>query len=542
MANDSRGRSWSRDRDQSVKISDLEQPHDREIEAELLSSLIRNPDAIHEVSFILKSPEQFFADSHRAIYRALLELNIEGRSPNMVELSQRLRQNGDLDKRVSAAQVGELVSRAPTSVLALDLARFVNNYAQLRALQQVGVEAALEATKDSTKPANLLNSMQEQLLKLGSDGPQREVAILQTALAESLERFKTAYENRKHNRITAVSSGYRALDDITGGWDKSELIILAARPAMGKTALALNFVMNAVRNSISGPHPAVFFSLEMSKEQLAGRIWASEAKVDSTKIRDGNVSPDDHSKLLAAIERLKDLKLFIDDTPSITVSEIIRKSRQLKQMYDIQVVVIDYLQLISASSMNRNANREQVISEISRGLKILAKDLDIPVIALAQLNRGVEKREKKRPILSDLRESGAIEQDADIIMFIHREKYYEQLENKQSDEDDGFAPFEDDDGAEVATIVVAKNRSGATGDVELLFDKGASLFLNLNEIPPPDEADFPAYVLGQQPGPAGPPGGQPPPYEPGMDGPPMPDHDEHLSPAMESLGLDGDDF
>ena len=304
---------------------------------------------------------------------------------------------------------------------------------------------------------DIMEGAEKKIFNIMQEKNQKGYAPIKDVLVESFTKLEELYNRKQH--ITGVPSGFTELDYRTAGFHGSELILIAARPAMGKTAFALNIATNA---AVKANVPVAVFSLEMSKEQLVNRILCSESMVDSNKVRTGKLEEDDWTKLAGAIGPLSEAEIFIDDTPGINITEIRAKCRKLKLEKNIGMVVIDYLQLIQGSN-KRGGSREQEISEISRSLKILAKELDVPVIALSQLSRAAEQRPDHRPMLSDLRESGAIEQDADIVMFLYRDDYYNQDSEKK----------------DIAEIIIAKHRGGSTGTVELLWLGSYTKFVNL---------------------------------------------------------------
>ena len=318
------------------------------------------------------------------------------------------------------------------------------------------IELGYDPTEDVS---DIMEGAEKKIFNIMQNNDKKSYSPIKDILVDSFTQLEELYNRKQH--ITGVPSGFTELDYKTAGFHGSDLVLIAARPAMGKSAFALNIATNA---AVRGNVPVVIFSLEMSKEQMVNRILCSEAMVDSNKVRTGKLEEDDWTKLAGSIGPLSDAEIYIDDTPGISVMEIRAKCRKLKLEKNIGMVVIDYLQLVQGSN-KRNGSREQEISEISRSLKILAKELNVPVIALSQLSRAVEQRPDHRPMLSDLRESGAIEQDADIVIFLYRDDYY----NKDSEKKD------------IAEVIIAKHRGGSLGTVELLWLGSYTKFVNLEK-------------------------------------------------------------
>lgn len=415
--------------------------YDIETEKKLLASLmLKGGEAVGECP--LKAAD-FFRPEHRIIYSTLRRLNANGVVIDVSVLKSELERR---DVPIDSGYVLGLSELEYTTVRAGWYAKNLKELANLRRLVDVGRELADDAIGMRGTSAELAAKVEERLAK---ETPVEEAESLAEILKKTYENLQNHWAN---GGALGLSTGMQTLNKLTGGFRKSDLIILAARPSMGKTALALNFATFAARR-----HRVLLFSLEMSKMQLAERQLASKSRIPATKIREGNLNKKELSRLTGAMEELSDYNLEVDDTRTVNLFELKRRARRAKRL-GLDLIVIDYLQLIVGSKEYRG-NRVQEISEISRGLKGIAGELEVPVLALSQLSRSVESRMDKRPLLSDLRESGSIEQDADIVMFLYREEYY----NRNAD-------------AEEAEIIVAKNRNGATGHVNLLFDKECQIF------------------------------------------------------------------
>ncbi len=503
-------------------------PFDEAAEQAVLGAiLLDSRRAMRDVATTLRA-EDFYRESHRAIYRAMLSLDEDNRPVDIVLLADRLRAMSALEIAGGGAYLSRLGASAPSVATIGHYATIVRDRALLRRLAAFARETADRANAgDVDDVGALVDDVAQQALHLAEAGTASSVVRLFEALEPAIKAAEKLAQSGNRGGITGVASGYPVLDKKTAGWQPSDLIILAARPGMGKTAFALNMLTNAARHR-SGPTPGVIFSLEMSKEQLATRIWCATSRVPLENLRSGNISHDQFTQLYDGVVELRDLPIFIDDTGQITVAEMARKCRQLKHEHGIGMIMIDYLQLMGSSTANKNANREQQISEISRTLKGLAKELDVPIIALSQLNRGVEQRGDKRPVLSDLRESGAIEQDADIIVFLYRDAYYRAMGAGPGGRGDGppdptvnIAPVDPSEPS-VTEVILAKHRSGSTGKVELLFHPRYTLFASLlpDGPPPPGDDQAPPYA-DRAPAPV--PGYAPPP--PDDDAPPPGDDD-----------------
>ena len=431
-------------------------PHDIEAEQAILGSMLTDRDAVISAIEVLK-PDDFYREDNKIIYEAILNLYNRSEPIDVITVRAELETMGKIDNVGGLEYLVELPDKVPTTANSMKYIKIVEEKSSLRKLIKTANEI-IELGYDPTEDVDdIMESAEKKIFNIMQDKDQKGYSPLKDVLVESFTKLEELYNRKQH--ITGVPSGFIDLDYRTAGFHGSELILIAARPAMGKTAFALNIASNA---ALRANVPVAVFSLEMSKEQLVNRILSSESMVDSNKIRRGKLDEEDWSKLAETIGPLSEGEMYIDDTPGINIMEIRAKCRKLKIEKNIGLVVIDYLQLIQGTG-RRNGSREQEISEISRSLKILAKEIDVPVIALSQLSRAAEQRPDHRPMLSDLRESGAIEQDADIVMFLYRDDYYNQDSEKKG----------------IAEVILAKHRGGSTGTVDLRWIGNYTKFVNL---------------------------------------------------------------
>ena len=431
-------------------------PHDIEAEQAVIGSMLTDRDAVMAAVEKLK-PDSFYREDNKSIFEAIVNLYNKSDPIDLVTVKDELTSMGLFEKVGGMEYLVLLPDKVPTTANAQKYIDIVQEKAILRNLIKTANEI-IELGYDNTENVeDIMNSAEKKIFDLIQDKNRNGYTPIKDVLIESFNKLEELYNQK--TRITGIPTGFADLDYITAGLHGSDLILVAARPAMGKSAFALNIAANA---ALRAKVPVAIFNLEMSKEQLVDRILCSEAMVDSNKVRTGKLEEDDWSKLASVVGPLSDSNIYIDDTPGISVMEIRTRCRKLKIEKDIGLVVIDYLQLVQGSS-KKNGSREQEIAEISRSLKILAKELNVPVIALSQLSRAVEQRPDHRPMLSDLRESGSIEQDADIVMFLYRDDYY----NKDSEEKD------------ISEVIVAKHRAGSTGTVKLLWMGNYTKFANL---------------------------------------------------------------
>ena len=430
-------------------------PHDIDAEQAVLGSMLTDKEAVNAAIESLKE-DAFYRDDNRIIFQAIVNLYSKSEPIDIITLKDELESMDKFEQVGGYEYLASLPDKVPTTANVQKYIKIVEEKSILRNLIKTANEI-IELGYDPTEDVeDIMDGAEKKIFDIMQSKNQKGYTPIKDVLVESFTKLEELYNRKQH--ITGVPTGFAELDYKTAGLHGSELILVAARPAMGKTAFALNLATNA---ALRGNAPVAIFSLEMSKDQLVNRILCSEAMVDSNKVRTGKLDEDDWVKLAGAIGPLSEAEMYIDDTPGISVMEIRTKCRKLKMEKNIGLVVIDYLQLVQGNK--RTASREQEISEISRSLKILAKEINVPVIALSQLSRAVEQRPDHRPMLSDLRESGAIEQDADIVMFLYRDDYY----NKESEKKD------------ISEVIIAKQRGGQTGTVELLWMGNYTKFVNL---------------------------------------------------------------
>ncbi len=434
-------------------------PHSIEAEQAVLGGLLLSPERFDLIDGKLQ-PEEFFNRAYAAVFAAMCELRKHGKPIDLLMLREELEQRGQIDVVGGTAGLTALVDAIPTAAHVEYYAGIVSGRAALRRLISSCSEIIEKATALANPPEDILEHAETTIFAVTARGNAGEVESVSQVLKstwEKIEKFQNA-----HGNVTGVPTGFYELDEMLTGLHEDEFIIVAGRPSMGKSTFTLNLLRHI---SVNEGLPAVFFTLEMSGENIVQNMLCSMAHVDAQRMRKMTLSQEDHSHLIMASDTLMQAPVWIDDTPSISLSQLRGKARRLKASHDIQIVFIDYMQLMMASSLAQRRSREQEISEISRGLKGLAKELGIPVIALSQLNRSPEGRNDKRPILSDLRESGAIEQDADVVLLLHRPEYYD----RENDEVKG-----------IAEVIVAKQRNGPTGKVELAFIGSQLRFENLS--------------------------------------------------------------
>lgn len=431
-------------------------PHNEDAEQSLLGAILLDNRVLDELLSRI-SVEDFYRESHRHIFRAMSDLHRRSEPVDVITLADHLAAEDRLEAVGGPSFLARLSNVVPSAANAAQYGEIVRRKAALRKFIATADSLVQDAYADVSDVTEFMDDVERQLFAITQSGVKKDYASMREVIQSAFTQIEALYNKSEH--ITGVPSGFTDLDELTAGWQKSDLIIVAARPAMGKTSFTLNM---AAHSAISRGVPCAFFSLEMSNEQLAIRLLCSEARVDQSKLRRGNLNDQEWAKLIKAAGTLSEAQIFLDDTPALPIMEFRSKCRRLKAEHDIGVIFIDYLQLMRGSG-GANSNREQEISEISRNLKAVAKELDVPVIALAQLNRGVESRADKRPMMSDLRESGAIEQDADIITFIYRDEVYN--------------PDSEDKG--VAEIIIGKHRNGSIGSVKLRFFGPITRFENL---------------------------------------------------------------
>ena len=440
-----------------------EMPHSIEAEQSILGAMLVYPSLVRTVVDQDLHAEEFYVEAHQRIFGCMMDLHENGQNVDVTTLITRLNDTSQLELVGGADYVIKLSDSAVSSANGVFYIDIIKQRYHLRRLIETAEKIAEEGFDSSSSLDDVLDHAEKEILEVTRSRRASEFQSSKEVVSRVIKELVALRESDNH--ITGVRTGYQDLDRMTNGFQRGDLIILAARPAMGKTALALNLGMyTALRN----PGAVAFFSLEMPAESLMKRLLSAKSQVEGNKLRGGNISDDELNRLNEAGNELGAAKIFIDDSASIKVSQIFSKCRKLMSEYGLSLIVIDYLQLISGSGRGGGDNRQQEVSEISRNLKILAKEMNCPVIALSQLSRSVEQRTDKQPMLSDLRESGAIEQDADIVMFLYREDYYKKTSEQE----------ERSDINEVVDLNLAKHRNGSVGHVSLVFNKSISAFYN----------------------------------------------------------------
>ena len=440
-----------------------ELPHSIEAEQSILGAMLVYPSLVRMAIDQDLHAEEFYVEAHQRIYRCMMDLVDSGQSVDITTLITRLNDTEQLALAGGADYVIKLSDSAVSSANGIFYIDIIKERYHLRRLIETAEQIAEEGFDTGSSLDEVLDHAEKEILEVTRSRRVSEFQSSKEVVSRVIKELVALRESDNH--ITGVRTGYQDLDRMTNGFQRGDLIILAARPAMGKTALALNLGMyTALRN----PGAVAFFSLEMPADSLMKRLLSAKSQVEGNKLRGGNITDEELNRLNEAGNELGAAKIFIDDSASIKVSQIFSKCRKLMSEHGLSLIVIDYLQLISGSGRNSGDNRQQEVSEISRNLKILAKEMNCPVIALSQLSRSVEQRNDKQPMLSDLRESGAIEQDADIVMFLYREDYYKK-------------PGEQEERADVNEVVdlnLAKHRNGSVGHISLVFNKSISAFYN----------------------------------------------------------------
>ncbi len=431
-------------------------PHDIEAEQAILGSMLIDKDAVINAIEVLKE-EDFYREDNKTIYSAMLSLYARSEPIDIITVKSELTQIGKFETVGGLEYLASLPDKVPVVSNIENYIQIVEEKSILRKLIKASNEISQMGYDQTEETECIMDVAEKKIFDIMQNRNTKGYTPIKEVLINAIDELEKLYNHK--GGITGIATGFIDLDRITAGLHNSDLVLIAARPAMGKSAFALNIASHvAIREKV----PVAVFNLEMSKEQLGSRILCSEAMVDSNKVRTGNIEEEDWIKLVSAVGPLSEAEIYIDDTPGISISEIRAKCRKMKLEKNIGLIIIDYLQLIQGTG-KKNASREQEISEISRSLKILAKELDVPVIALSQLSRAAEQRTDHKPMLSDLRESGAIEQDADIVMFIYREDYYNPDTERKN----------------IAEIILAKHRAGATGTVELMWLGSYTKFVNL---------------------------------------------------------------
>lgn len=432
-------------------------PQNLDAEMSLLGAVLIDEETLADISEFVK-PHDFYDKRHGLIYDAMIRLYEKHKPVDLLTLTDELKKKNDIETIGGSAYLTELTNYVPTAAHAGAYAELVSQKAIRRRLIKASAEISEISYDEEQSTEELLQKAEAELFSVSDQSLKQDLVAIETILTDSFDRMEELHRNK--GALRGVRTGYRDLDNMTAGLQRSDLIILAARPAMGKTTLVTNLAYNV---ATIAKQPVLFFSLEMSKEQLVDRMLADASGVDAWNIRTGNLSDDDFSKLSDAMGEMAEAPIFIDDTPGVTTLEMRTKARRIAHEQPLGLIIIDYLQLMQGSGRS-DGNRVQEVSEISRGLKLVARELNVPVIALSQLSRSVETRSPQIPQLSDLRESGSIEQDADIVMFIYREAYYNPETEREN----------------ITDLIIAKHRNGPTGKVELFFHPERLRFMSLD--------------------------------------------------------------
>ena len=468
MAENNSNKRRQKPKEQAPIIADIGkvQPQARELEEAVLGALMLEKDSYSIISDILK-PDSFYDETHQIIYQAIVHLAVRQAPIDMLTVIEELRKEGNLDRVGGPVYIAQLTEKVASAANIEFHARIIAQKYLARELISFSSNVTQKAFDETSDVDDLMQEAESKLFEISQRNVKKDVTQIDPVIKEAIKLVEIA--GSRPEGLSGLQTGFDRLDKITSGWQNSDLVIIAARPAMGKTAFVLSMAKNM---AVSFNYPVALFSLEMSNVQLVNRLIVNTCEIPGEKIKNGQLEPYEWEQLDFKIKELYGAPLYVDDTPSLSVFELRTKARRLVREHGIKIIIIDYLQLMNASGMNFGS-REQEVSTISRSLKGLAKELNIPIIALSQLNRGVESRtgsEGKRPQLSDLRESGAIEQDADMVCFIHRPEYYKI--------------FEDDRGNSLlglAEIIIAKHRNGATGDVQLRFKSEFARFENIED-------------------------------------------------------------
>ncbi|MDY2637955.1 MAG: replicative DNA helicase [Phascolarctobacterium sp.] len=441
-------------------------PQNIEAEQSVLGAMLIDKEAIAKVTEILNM-DDFYREAHRVIFGAMLELYNKNEAVDLITVTDILRRDNKLEDVGGIAYITSLANVVLTAANVKYHAEIVAEKSVLRQLVKVSTEIAAMGYEANDEVGVLLDTAESRILEISNRKKKADFTPISAVLMDSVQSIEKLLNNK--GGLTGIPTGFNDLDKLTSGLHPSDFIILAARPSMGKTALALNIVQNVALRAhkrVGGdPRSVAFFSLEMSKEQLVNRMLCAEANIDSQRLRVGEMNDKDWDALWAACDTMSKAKIYIDDTAGITVMDMRSRARRLKAEHGLDLIVVDYLQLMQGSGKrNTSGDRQQEVSEISRSLKALARELDVPVLALSQLSRGVEARQVKRPMLSDLRESGSLEQDADIVAFLYREDYYNpETENKHTE------------------LIIAKHRNGPVDTVNLFFHKQFTKFVGFTK-------------------------------------------------------------
>lgn len=442
-----------------AKAIDKIPPQSMDAEQSVLGALLLDKDAIIKVVDIL-TPEDFYKDAHGKIFQAVFSLYEKRMPVDVVTLTDQLEKSNQLEEVGGASYLTTLANMVPSATRVAHYAQIVQQKATLRRLIQAASNTLELGYREEKDIEVVLDEAEKNIFAVSKKFLKQSFVPVKDILTESFERIDSLHKHK--GTIRGVPTGFDDLDNILGGLQNSDLIILAGRPSMGKSSLVSSFILNA---AVQAKIPVGFFSLEMSKEQVVDRFLCSQAGVDSWKLRTGNLEEDDFPKIGHAMGVLSEAPIYIDDTTNVSPIEIRTKSRRLQSEHGLGLIIIDYLQMMHSTSRRSAESRVQEVSEISRLLKGIARELNVPVIAVSQLSRAVEHRDKKIPQLSDLRESGSLEQDADVVLFLYREEYYEKETDKKG----------------ITSILIKKHRNGPTGEIELYFIQNQMRFTNLEK-------------------------------------------------------------
>lgn len=452
------------------QLIDQQPPHSDEAERAVLGGIFLNADTLPDAQEYVTA-DDFYKKAHRLLFQAMTDLQDNGTAIDTVTVSDYLDNHNNLDDIGGVGYITDLVAATPIASNVVYYAKIVQQKSTLRKLISTAKNIASRSYTEQDDVEGLVEDAERQIMDVSENRNQAGFKQIKDVLNQAMAQIDQLYQNDQ--AITGLPTGFRDLDKITTGLHEDEMIILAARPAVGKTAFALNIAQNVGTKTDKS---VAIFSLEMGAEQLVNRMLCSEGSIDANHLRTGQLNEEEWQNLIIAMGSLSKAKIYMDDTPGIRMAEIRAKCRRLaREQGDLGLIIIDYLQLIEGSGQE---NRQQEVSAVSRQLKKLAKELHVPVIALSQLSRGVEQRQDKRPVLSDIRESGSIEQDADIVAFLYRDDYYRDAEGDEDDDDQGGNDDGDDNVGEVE-VIIEKNRSGPRGTVKLLFVKSYNKFTNI---------------------------------------------------------------
>ncbi|GEM02162.1 replicative DNA helicase [Halolactibacillus halophilus] len=433
-------------------------PHSIEAEQAVIGAIFLEPEAMSTASEFL-IPQDFYRPSHQRIFQVMMQLSDRGEPIDLLTVTNALNSSKLLEEVGGVSYLTELADAVPTAANISYYTKIVEEKSVLRRLIRTATDIVTESFNREDEIEDVLSEAEKNILDVSNRQNANAFKNIKDVLIDVYDNIEQLHQNT--GDVTGIPTGFKDLDHITSGFQRNDLIIVAARPSVGKTAFALNVAQNV---AIKTDENVAIFSLEMGADQLVSRMLCAEGNIDAQRLRTGNLEAEDWTKLTMAMGSLSNAGIFIDDSPGIRVNEIRSKCRRLKQEHGLGMILIDYLQLIQGSGANAKENRQQEVSEISRSLKGLARELEIPVIALSQLSRGVEQRQDKRPMMSDLRESGSIEQDADIVGFLYRDDYYDKESEKQN----------------IIEIIISKQRNGPVGTVELAFVKEYNKFVDLD--------------------------------------------------------------